>query len=271
MKIERPCDFDFHAGDYIYVNIPEVAKFEWHPFTISSAPEDEDYITLHVRVAGGWTGRLYSICQEDAERLLRQHSLHIIAQQQMNANKLNPFTSLVLTDPREVEEEDAESNVVPVTPSCSSVSSSVTAGQDNLAYQSECSSPSLSDSGVNSIEVTSRSTSVTVSRMPSSQLPRYEVNALKYFRFLFKIFQDINSECLFVFSCAVPRCPFFSTALIVAHRLGLGTAATLCSSLAGLASRLSPLSSKVWSADIRVPWRLVLTALNPVAPISQLH
>lgn len=41
LKIERPRDFEFHAGDYVYVNIPHVAKFEWHPFTISSAPEDE--------------------------------------------------------------------------------------------------------------------------------------------------------------------------------------------------------------------------------------
>jgi hypothetical protein len=171
LKIERPCDFDFHAGDYVYVNIPDVAKFEWHPFTISSAPEDEDYITLHVRVAGGWTGRLYSICQEDAERILRQQSFHRIAQQQINSNKLNPFSSLVLTNPREEEDGD---EVIDVTPSCSSASSSVTAGQDNMAYQSECSSPSLSDSSIISTEVANRS--ITISRMSSSQLPRYEVN-----------------------------------------------------------------------------------------------
>jgi len=146
-------------------------KVEWHPFTISSAPEDEDYITLHVRVAGGWTGRLYSICQEDAERILRQQSFHRIAQQQINANKLNPFSSLVLTNPREEEDGD---EVIDVTPSCSSGSSSVTAGQDNMAYQSECSSPSLSDSSISSTEVAHRS--ITVSRMSSSQLPRYEVN-----------------------------------------------------------------------------------------------
>ncbi len=51
LKIDRPPDFEFHAGDYVYVNIPHVAKFEWHPFTISSAPEDEglsfNYFHLH--------------------------------------------------------------------------------------------------------------------------------------------------------------------------------------------------------------------------------
>ena len=29
----------YRAGDYIFVLIPEIAKYEWHPFTISSAPE----------------------------------------------------------------------------------------------------------------------------------------------------------------------------------------------------------------------------------------
>lgn len=41
LKIERPPYFEYNAGDYVYVNIPHVARFEWHPFTISSAPEDE--------------------------------------------------------------------------------------------------------------------------------------------------------------------------------------------------------------------------------------
>ena len=30
---------NYRAGDYIFVLIPEIAKYEWHPFTISSAPE----------------------------------------------------------------------------------------------------------------------------------------------------------------------------------------------------------------------------------------
>ena len=31
--------FNFNAGDWVFVNIPAVAAHEWHPFTISSAPE----------------------------------------------------------------------------------------------------------------------------------------------------------------------------------------------------------------------------------------
>ena len=41
LVIKRPHNFDFHPGDYVFVNVPAIAKYEWHPFTISSAPEQE--------------------------------------------------------------------------------------------------------------------------------------------------------------------------------------------------------------------------------------
>uniref|UniRef100_A0A8D0ALL2 NADPH oxidase 5 n=1 Tax=Sander lucioperca TaxID=283035 RepID=A0A8D0ALL2_SANLU len=44
---------------YVYVNIPEIAKYEWHPFTISSPPEQSDSLWLHIRSMGQWTNRLY--------------------------------------------------------------------------------------------------------------------------------------------------------------------------------------------------------------------
>ena len=39
LVINKPRKFTYKPGDYIYVNIPAVANFEWHPFSISSAPE----------------------------------------------------------------------------------------------------------------------------------------------------------------------------------------------------------------------------------------
>jgi NADPH oxidase 5 len=40
LLIKKPKDFDFQPGDYVFVNIPTIASSEWHPFTISSAPEE---------------------------------------------------------------------------------------------------------------------------------------------------------------------------------------------------------------------------------------
>ncbi|XP_060534326.1 NADPH oxidase 5 isoform X2 [Cylas formicarius] len=69
LVIKRPKEFDFHPGDYVFVNIPAIAKYEWHPFTISSAPEQEDYMWLHIRGVGQWTNRLYEYFEKEQEKL----------------------------------------------------------------------------------------------------------------------------------------------------------------------------------------------------------
>ncbi|KAH7974309.1 hypothetical protein HPB49_013880 [Dermacentor silvarum] len=40
LVLKKPPDFDYHPGDYIYLNIPCLARFEWHPFTISSGARE---------------------------------------------------------------------------------------------------------------------------------------------------------------------------------------------------------------------------------------
>lgn len=69
LVIKRPPHFHFHPGDYIFVNVPAIAKYEWHPFTISSAPELDDYMWLHIRAVGEWTNRLYDYFEHEQERL----------------------------------------------------------------------------------------------------------------------------------------------------------------------------------------------------------
>lgn len=45
------------AGQYIFLSCPEISYFQWHPFTLTSAPE-EDYISVHIRMAGDFTRAL---------------------------------------------------------------------------------------------------------------------------------------------------------------------------------------------------------------------
>jgi len=66
LELARPPKFDFEAGDYVYVRIPAIAWFEWHPFTISSAPEREN-LSLHVRSLGNWTSALRRYVEENGE------------------------------------------------------------------------------------------------------------------------------------------------------------------------------------------------------------
>jgi predicted ferric reductase len=57
LEIERPQGFEFAAADYVFLRIPAVARHEWHPFTLSSAPEREQ-LTVHVRALGNWSKAL---------------------------------------------------------------------------------------------------------------------------------------------------------------------------------------------------------------------
>jgi len=49
------CDgIHYNAGDYTFVQVPEISRIDWHPFSISSAPgqSGKDELTLHVMNMG---------------------------------------------------------------------------------------------------------------------------------------------------------------------------------------------------------------------------
>jgi len=71
LAIARPPGFRFGPGDYAFLRIPAIAKHEWHPFTISSAPERLE-LTFHVRSLGNWTAALRRRAEQvpDAPRLI---------------------------------------------------------------------------------------------------------------------------------------------------------------------------------------------------------
>lgn len=50
---------DFYEGQYVFIKCQTISEYQWHPFTISSAPQN-DTVTLHIRNMGdnSWTGRL---------------------------------------------------------------------------------------------------------------------------------------------------------------------------------------------------------------------
>ena len=50
--------FRYLPGQYVFICIPKVSYFEWHPFSISSSPHNDE-VHLHVRVLGNWTKQLY--------------------------------------------------------------------------------------------------------------------------------------------------------------------------------------------------------------------
>lgn len=59
--------FCMEVGQYIFVNCPAISALEWHPFTLTSAPE-EDFFSIHIRAAGDWTERLINTFQLETPR-----------------------------------------------------------------------------------------------------------------------------------------------------------------------------------------------------------
>ena len=57
----------FRPGDYISINLPRVALYEFHPFTISSAPEETGHLRVHIQAVGNWTKRVYQRFKEISE------------------------------------------------------------------------------------------------------------------------------------------------------------------------------------------------------------
>ncbi|CAM9095088.1 unnamed protein product [Chrysoparadoxa australica] len=56
----KPGNFNYRGGQYIFLCIPELSIFEWHPFSLSSSPQDP-LICVHARVLGDWTSRLQQL------------------------------------------------------------------------------------------------------------------------------------------------------------------------------------------------------------------
>jgi NADPH oxidase len=56
LRIVKP-SFKYTAGQWLFLQIPELSHFQWHPFTITSAPEDP-YVSIHIRQVGDFTQAL---------------------------------------------------------------------------------------------------------------------------------------------------------------------------------------------------------------------
>ncbi|XP_078156708.1 respiratory burst oxidase homolog protein E-like isoform X2 [Carex rostrata] len=64
ITMSKPYGFRYRSGQYIFLQCPTISPFEWHPFSITSAPGD-DYISVHIRTNGDWTHELKRIFIEN--------------------------------------------------------------------------------------------------------------------------------------------------------------------------------------------------------------
>ncbi|KAJ2746465.1 hypothetical protein GGI20_001308 [Coemansia sp. BCRC 34301] len=72
LKIEKR-GLKFQVGQFAYINVPSISLLEWHPFTLTSAPE-EDELSMHIWIAGGWSRKLVLALQGCAVSTVQQQA-----------------------------------------------------------------------------------------------------------------------------------------------------------------------------------------------------
>ncbi|KAL7411134.1 ferric reductase NAD binding domain-containing protein [Mrakia frigida] len=56
IRFNKP-SFKYKPGQWLFLQVPDVSRFQWHPFTITSSPEDP-YVSVHIRQVGDFTKAL---------------------------------------------------------------------------------------------------------------------------------------------------------------------------------------------------------------------
>ncbi|XP_047332352.1 respiratory burst oxidase homolog protein E-like [Impatiens glandulifera] len=64
LTMSKPNGFKFQSGQYIFLQCPKISPFQWHPFSITSAPGDDD-LCIHIRTVGDWTKEMKRVFIDD--------------------------------------------------------------------------------------------------------------------------------------------------------------------------------------------------------------
>lgn len=63
VRFKRGTIFPFYPGDYVKIRIPAISFLQWHPFTLSAAPQSSR-LDVHVRNNGDWSGALHNLANK---------------------------------------------------------------------------------------------------------------------------------------------------------------------------------------------------------------
>lgn len=53
----KPKRFKYKSGMYVFIKCPSISRFEWHPYTLTSAPQD-NFLSVHIAQLGDWSSAI---------------------------------------------------------------------------------------------------------------------------------------------------------------------------------------------------------------------
>ncbi|BBH08179.1 Riboflavin synthase-like superfamily protein, partial [Prunus dulcis] len=83
--MSKPPGFKYKSGQYIFLQCPTISPFEWHPFSITSAPGD-DHLSVHIRTVGDWTKELKRVIAEGDDSTSVDHQARLVQHMYGNIN-----------------------------------------------------------------------------------------------------------------------------------------------------------------------------------------
>jgi predicted ferric reductase len=93
LQLRLPRIFHFQAGQYAELKVPSISKFQWHPFTIASAPHESEML-FYVKAAGDWTTELLQ--RFESSSLTDDIAIHIRGPYGAPAQHVDQFEHLIL-------------------------------------------------------------------------------------------------------------------------------------------------------------------------------
>ncbi|XP_071820031.1 NADPH oxidase 2-like isoform X2 [Apostichopus japonicus] len=74
----KKAGFKMQPGQYIFLKCPSISHVQWHPFTLTSAPE-QDHFSVHIRLVGDWTKSLSKTMGADSDAAIDPANLPRVA------------------------------------------------------------------------------------------------------------------------------------------------------------------------------------------------
>lgn len=59
VQFKKP-SMTYKSGQWLFLQVPAISNYQWHPFTITSCPSDP-YVSVHIRQVGDFTGELAEV------------------------------------------------------------------------------------------------------------------------------------------------------------------------------------------------------------------
>lgn len=68
-QVPKTRPWDYKAGQYAFVQVPQLSRFQWHPFTVSTCINNT--MQVHIKADGDWTNSLRDLAKEGGRSTIK--------------------------------------------------------------------------------------------------------------------------------------------------------------------------------------------------------